>query len=85
MEDCIRDVGRSSDNSPRAKRFLCYHRAIARKFGILGYQQRRSTGWCFENKVRAAFSDSNKTGYKVIAGNITNEDDFTGSFDYSKF
>ena len=49
----------------REKRFRCYRDAVARKWGVLGYQQRKRVGWCFENACHKAFPEDSFTGFKL--------------------
>ena len=39
------------------KRYRCYRDGVAVKWGVMGYANRKRCGWCWENKVRAAFPD----------------------------
>ena len=65
MKNLIADIGACTRSTPNAKSYRCYREVIARKYGVLGYQQRKSTGWCFENKARKVFPESSFTGYKT--------------------
>ena len=65
VKNLIADIGACTRSTPNAKRYRCYREVIARKYGVLGYQQRKSTGWCFETKARKALLESSFTGFKT--------------------
>ena len=74
----IATIGECFRSTPKQKRFKCYRDAVAKRWGVLGYQQRKSTGWCFENAVGVAFPDESFTGYMEVSREMSFE--FTGEF-----
>ena len=74
----INAIGECFMSSQKQKRFRCYRDAVARKWEVLGYQQRMHTGWCFENTVGVAFPDESFTDYRAVTRNIAT--DFNSEF-----
>ena len=71
----IENVRTCKGTSMREKRYRCYRAAISNKYGTLGYQQRKSPGWCLQNKCRVAFPDSEFTGYQAVNSIIDIDDE----------
>ena len=67
LKGVITTIGTWFRSTPKQKRYRCYSDAVANKWGVLGYQQRKYTGWCFENAVGIVFPDESFTGYKEVS------------------
>ena len=82
VKKLIAEVGACTRSMPNAKRYRCYREVIARKYGVLGYQQRKSTGWCFETKAREAFPDPSFTGFKTAETDREEEAEYEELFQF---
>ena len=51
-------------------RFKCYRKAVLEKYGYLGVEERRRTGYCFERLVRETFPevDAKYAGFAKLDG-----------------
>ena len=82
VKKLIEDIGACTRSTPNAKRYRCYREVIARKYGTLGYQQRKSTGWCFETKARSAFPEPSFTGFKIAETGSEGEPEYEKLFQF---
>lgn len=62
LKQMIANIGRCNRSTNKQKQYRCYRDAIALTYGMMGYQQRKPTGWCVENAVRVLFPDLEHTG-----------------------